>query len=143
MWRFGLPEKEDRKKQESNDQWHIDVDLIPALVLRVGQSERHQETTECRDDQDDANDIELPEQCDEQPEWAEHLVGCAVIRQILVLLCSSVSHEQGNKQGNGQDWSFGQHCSLPQLTVRMLTWNNDSPHANAPSPANAISNSSA
>lgn len=101
MRRLGLPKEEDWEQQEPNNQRHIDMNLIPALGICVGQSEWHQKTTKCRDDQDNADYIELPEQSNDELEWSKHLVWSTVVGQIFMLLCSSVSHKEGKQQGNG------------------------------------------
>lgn len=88
--------------------------LLATNVVLVCQRERHQQTAESSHDQDDADNIKLPEQRDDQPEWAEHLVGRAVVRQVLVPLGATVCKEECDDQRNCQDWESGQSCLIFQ-----------------------------
>jgi hypothetical protein len=80
--RFSLPEEEDRKEQYSNDKRQKDVNLYPTLlssrIVLVGERERHQKTPECSYDQDNADDVELPEERDRELYRTKHLIGRAV-----------------------------------------------------------------
>lgn len=68
--RLGLPPEEDREEQHSQDQWQQDMDLHPALLTArkgsVSEREWHQKAPQCSDDQNDADDIELPKQRDSE-----------------------------------------------------------------------------
>lgn len=85
MRRDPLPPNPDGNAQHSNNKWRDDLDLAPSWIVTSGQSERHKYETENADSENDADDVELPEQC------LNNLPASVLLNRCLVVLESTCS----------------------------------------------------
>lgn len=117
-----FPRDESWDAADSHDEWCDDVGAAPRLGRPSSKSEWDENQSEDGNEEDKADDIELPEKLDGETSSTEHVVRRFVFLEGAVLPCTSRDVAQGNDQWQRADGI------------------NDGPHANSPLPCRGSQN---
>ena len=118
-----LPDDEYGYAKETNNQRCDDMGRLPLTVEAAGESQRHQDQGEDGNEQDDADDVEQPEELARQALEAEHLEGGAVVVQAALAASAARDEPQAEDERQGADGI------------------DDAPHADAPVPGGGAQDS--
>ncbi|VUC21009.1 unnamed protein product [Clonostachys rosea] len=92
-----LPEDENGEAAETNDKGSDDAGRLPAVG--GGEGEGDQDEVEYGDDENDAGDVEQPEQLDEEVAHAQALEGGLVVGEETLLLGAAGDEQEGDDEG--------------------------------------------
>lgn len=118
-----FPEDESRDAEETDDKGSNDMGLSPLALETSGSSQRDKDQSKDCNDQDDADDIEKPEELDGKVLETELLEGRTVVDEETLLLGAVGDDHEADDERSGADGV------------------DDAPHADTPSPGRDAQNS--
>lgn len=109
-----LPVDPNRNKQNSNNKWCYDFSRLPLRSDTPGECERHENTSEHGNQENDTNDVQMPEQLYGQLSTTKHFKGAFIRFELTGLLRATVNNKKYGYQRKRTDWvDNGKHANAP------------------------------
>jgi hypothetical protein len=109
-----FPPDEDRQAAHADDNHRDDVPRLPLVRGAAGDRQGHQDQCEDGDDEDDADNVELPEECDDEAAEPKLLVRRGMLDESALTRRLAMAEPQCAEEGDGADRvDDGPHADAP------------------------------